>query len=694
VTGADKHDESLGATTYTPTPYTGTSQTPPSPDGSPGAATCTPVPDTGHDGGRAPGGSLGAATHTRAADSGHGSQTAQSPDRSPAAAAYTPIPDAGRHDGGAVGSPVGGGVDLWPVPDSGAGANGSRVPGLGRSLAAVRRLPRQGVRRLSWGVADQAVSSLTNFAVTIYVARVLGAEQFGAFSLAYVTYAFALNASRGLATDPLMVRFSGTDLPTWRRAVASCTGTAATVGLLAGACVLVAAAFLSGTTGAAFLALGLTLPGLLLQDSWRYSFFALGRGRGAFLNDLVWASALVPALLFLRLTGHADVFWYVFAWGAAAAVGAAVGPLQARVIPRLSQARGWISRHRDLGPRYLAENTANSGAAQLRLYGVGIIIGVAAAGYVQAANTLMGPFLVVFMGFTLVTIPEAGRVLRRSPRHLRPFCLLIGGGLAIIGLAWGLVLLLALPLGLGAWLLGPIWLHAYPLILPLTISVAGACLAAGATSGLHALGAARRSLRAMVVASAAYLAFGLLGAWAGGVVGTVRGIAVATWVGALVWWWQLHAGLRESGHIPAGSRFRLGRLGRRRGIGESAPAPPPQPAPAPPASALTLPSEPVPAPPASALTLPSEPVPAPPASALTLPSEPVPALPASALTAPPEPDPSPPEPVPAPSESVPAAPEPVPALPEPGPAPPEPVPAPPEPGEPARRAVTPWAAPQ
>jgi len=36
VTGADKHDESLGATTYTPTPYTGTSQTPPSPDGSPG----------------------------------------------------------------------------------------------------------------------------------------------------------------------------------------------------------------------------------------------------------------------------------------------------------------------------------------------------------------------------------------------------------------------------------------------------------------------------------------------------------------------------------------------------------------------------------------------------------------------------------------------------------------------------------
>ena len=87
---------------------------------------------------------------------------------------------------------------------------------MGTSVLA--RLRSHVVRRLGWGIADQVVSSLTNFAVSIYVVRTLGAVQFGAFSLAYVTYGFALNASRGLATDPLMVRFSGTDLPTWRRA--------------------------------------------------------------------------------------------------------------------------------------------------------------------------------------------------------------------------------------------------------------------------------------------------------------------------------------------------------------------------------------------------------------------------------------------------------------------------------------------
>ena len=57
---------------------------------------------------------------------------------------------------------------------------------------AARRIPAalswrvvgQASRRLTWGVADSALSSLTNFLLSIYVARTLGAAQFGAFSLA------------------------------------------------------------------------------------------------------------------------------------------------------------------------------------------------------------------------------------------------------------------------------------------------------------------------------------------------------------------------------------------------------------------------------------------------------------------------------------------------------------------------------
>jgi O-antigen/teichoic acid export membrane protein len=424
----------------------------------------------------------------------------------------------------------------------------------GSSWPAVRRLGR----RLGWGLADQAVSSLTNFAMSFYIARSLGATQFGAFSLAYVTYSFALNASRGLATDPLLVRFSGADLASWRRAVASCTGTALAVGLITGGAALVAAFLLSGTTRLGFIALGLTLPGLMLQDSWRYSFFALGRGSRAFLNDLTWAVALIPGIVVLRMTGHETVFWFVLVWGAAAAVGAAVGPLQARVLPQISEARRWVSHHRDLGLRYLGENAANSSASQLRIYSVGLILGLAAVGYVQASLMLMGPFLVVFMGISLVTVPEAARVLQNSPRHLRLFCLGVGFALALAAVGWGAALLILLPKGLGNWLLGAMWRPTYGLILWSTLAVVGPCFTAGATAGLHALGMARRSLRAMVIASAAFVIGSVVGAEFGGAVGTLRGTAVATAIGACLWWWQLRVGLREAGllvgHTRAGAR--------------------------------------------------------------------------------------------------------------------------------------------
>ena len=431
-------------------------------------------------------------------------------------------------------------------------------PEMPRSRTAVlRQLRSNAARRLSWGLADQVVSSLTNFAVSISVVRTLGAEQFGAFSLAYVTYAFALSASRGLATDPLLVRFSGTDVPTWRRAVAGCTGTAAVAGLVMGACVLAAAAVLSGAAAPAFLALGLTLPGLLLQDSWRFSFFALGRGKQAFINDTIWALTLLPALAVLRVTGHANLFWFVFTWGITGTIAAAVGPWQARVIPRPAGVWRWVKQQRDLGPRYLAEGTSQSASVQLRAYSIGLVLGLAALGSVQAAATLFGPMTILFLGMGLVSIPEAARVLHRSPRHLPLFCLVITGGLSLAGLAWGIILLVAVPRGLGHWLLGPIWRSTYPLLLPQMLFVIGQVIGWGAGTGLHALAAARRSLRWTVLTAVLYVIASVVGAAAGGTAGTVWGAAVALWIAAAYGWWQLGVAQREAGHLPAGHRFRL-----------------------------------------------------------------------------------------------------------------------------------------
>lgn len=425
-------------------------------------------------------------------------------------------------------------------------SQGARPAGeakIGPVGSVIRRL----APRFGWGLGDQAMSSLSNAAMSFYVARELGATQFGVFSIAYVTYSFALNASRGLATEPLLVRFSNAELPAWRQAVSRSTGTSTVAGLTMGVCALVAAAVMGGTLRVAFVALGLTLPGLMLQDSWRYAFFALGRGSMSFLNDTIWTVLMLPAIVVLRLTHHRSVFWFILMWGMTATLAACAGPLQAKVLPRPGRALEWVTTHRDLGPRFLAENTSSAGATQLRTYCVGAIAGLATVGYVQAAALLMGPFLVVFFGISIVTVPEAARTLRNSPQHLRRYCYLVGGGLAGVCALWGTALLITIPRGLGVLLLsGNLWRPAYALVIPYTFSLMGSCVSDGFSAGLHALGAARRSLRAMVFTSVLYLGLGIAGACFYGAAGVVWGAAVSTWAGTALWGLQLETALREA----------------------------------------------------------------------------------------------------------------------------------------------------
>ncbi|MER7488983.1 hypothetical protein ABTY20_24350 [Streptomyces sp. NPDC126497] len=402
---------------------------------------------------------------------------------------------------------------------------------------------RRGVLgRLSWGLADQAASSMSNFVVGVYVARSLGVTAFGVFGLAWVTYGVVLNVSRGLATDPLVVRFSGVPEASWREAVARSSGTALGVGAVIGAVSVGAGLALGGRVGTAFACLGVVLPGLLLQDVWRFAFFAAGTGRKAFVNDVVWGVALVPAMAAAARVGSVSA--YLLAWGGSAAVAAAYGCLQSGIRPRPSGARAWVREHRDLGYRYLVENVSNSGASQLRAYGLGVIVGVGAVGVIRGAELLLGPFLALLMGLSLVTVAEAARVLRRAPHRLGGFCLLLGGGQAVAALLWGGALLLV-PDRLGEAVLGGVWAAAAELVVPVTLGVAGAGLGTGAAAGLRALGAARRSLRSQLIASACYVTGGLGGAAVAGTAGSAWGVAAATVCSSAVWWLQLRSALRE-----------------------------------------------------------------------------------------------------------------------------------------------------
>ncbi len=417
-----------------------------------------------------------------------------------------------------------------------------------KTVGPVRPAGRRAMAgRLSWGLADQAASSLTNFAVGLYVARSLGLGAFGVFSLAWLTYGVVLNVARGLATDPLVVRFSGVAEGVWRAAAGRASGAALGVGTVLGAVSVLAGLGLGGPVGPAFVCLGVVLPGLLLQDAWRFAFFAAGAGRKAFVNDLVWGLALVPALLVAARVGTVAAF--VLAWGASAAVAAGYGCLQCGTPPRPARAPGWLREQRDLGLRYLVENVSLSGAAQLRAYGLGGLAGVGAVGAVRGAELLLGPFLAVLMGLSLVTVAEAARVLRRAPHRLARFCFLLGGGQALAALLWGAALLLV-PDRAGELLLGGVWAAAAQLVVPAAVGVAGAGLATGAAAGLRALAAARRSLRCQLFASVCYVGGGLGGAVAGGAPGSAWGVAAATVVSSGVWWLELRSALRHRPPLP------------------------------------------------------------------------------------------------------------------------------------------------
>ena len=410
------------------------------------------------------------------------------------------------------------------------------------------------VRRLGWGVADQGISSLSNFALGLFVARSFGASNFGAFTLAYITYTVVINAARGLSTDPLVVRYSG-DISggsaasgashRWRRATSAATGTAFVVGVAAGVVCVVVGLLLPDPVGPVFVALGVGLPALTLQDSWRFAFFACGRGASAFLNDLFWTVLLVLVLVVLHTQGDGSAARCLLVFGGTAALAALLGAVQARVLPRPIRAVWWLRAHHEISVRYLVENLSISGASQLRAFVLGAAAGLAAVGYVRASEILMGPFFVVLMGISQVAVPEASRIFHRNSHHLARFCFILGGLLAAGAVAWGLILMIVFPLGPGPALLTELWMPTAQLLPAITLTVAAASFTTAATAGLRAMGLARRSLRAQLIASAAYVIGGATGAILGGALGSSWGVTAALGFSVLVWWHQLRSALAD-----------------------------------------------------------------------------------------------------------------------------------------------------
>jgi O-antigen/teichoic acid export membrane protein len=423
----------------------------------------------------------------------------------------------------------------------------------GSSVAARSRILRV-IGRFGWGFGDQLLSSFTNFVLGLLVARTVGPRELGVFSLAYATFALSLGAVRAVAGSVLVVRHTAVSPSEWRHGVRGSAGTALVAGVVVGTGCLLVGAVAGGPLRPVLSILGVFLPALLVQDVWRFAFFARAKGSGAFLNDLAWAVVMFVALAALRETDRSSVAWFTFAWAGAGCVAALLGVLQLRVLPSGPvEAFRWLRQNRDLAPRFLAEFGVTSAASTLFLFGVGSLAGLAELGRLRAGQIAFGPLNVLFGGVGLVATPEGVRWLRRSPERLARGMRWLSLALASAPLVLGAVLL-SLPRDVGEFLLGTNWEAARSLVLPLSIGTAGFGATFGAYTGLRALAAAKRSLRARSVDALTTLCFALAGAAAGGARGAAWGLAVGACLENLIAWWQFRKALGDYANALGGQR--------------------------------------------------------------------------------------------------------------------------------------------
>ncbi len=393
-----------------------------------------------------------------------------------------------------------------------------------------------GAHRAGWGLADQSLSSLTNLALGVAVARAVSPGEFGVFALALTAYWLALGTSRAIATEPYVIRYTDAAADARRNAMSAAAGTALAAGVFAGVVLVLIGSLAGRGVTTPVLAMGIVMPCLLLQDFWRFAFFVEGQGSAALMNDLCWAVGF--ALFLAMLAGQsAGAGWYILAWGGAAAIAALYGARQLRTIPNARASARWLREQSDLAPRYLAEFWTTLGAGQLSFYIVGAVAGVASVGAMRAGQILLGPLHVLFMGLGLTAVAEGVRLLKISPRELHHGAKMLSALLAGAATVWGSLLLL-LPDDVGTALLGQSWPGGREVVLYLALAMAGSGAMAGAFAGMRALAAASLSLRVRLIGAPLIILAVGVGAIVNGAVGAAVGLAIAQWCTAAVAWWH------------------------------------------------------------------------------------------------------------------------------------------------------------
>ncbi|MGW6897710.1 MULTISPECIES: hypothetical protein [unclassified Streptomyces] len=322
------------------------------------------------------------------------------------------------------------------------------------------RTPRRSAAALA-SVLDQAASSLTNIAVLVIAARVSTVHGFATFSMVYLTFTVLLGLNMAYVGQAVVLTRGDTGAAC-RSAITFTSLASGVVGVLLATVGAVTGAVTGGWAGpgGAFLALGLVLPLVLVQDGLRYAFSTLRRPGLALAADTLRLVCVVPALLLQPR--HAAPGLLVAVWGVSAVPALLLGLrlLWPHVRGSRADLRPYVRRGH-LGQRFVVEFAVGNASSQLAVLGLGLFAAPLAVGALRGATTLFGPLNVLFNSVNVFGPPLLNRLGGR--RATTRATALLGLVLSAVGLAWGLVLYV-LPDHVGRQLLGDTWQSAAALL--------------------------------------------------------------------------------------------------------------------------------------------------------------------------------------------------------------------------------------
>ena len=277
-------------------------------------------------------------------------------------------------------------------------------------------------RHVNWALSDQAMVSGVNFITGILLARYLGLEEFGRFTLAWMAVLFVNNFQHAAIISPMMSigpKQPDSEAPTYYGAIfiQSIIFSCATCLLLFAGVLLSDMLFPEWQVRGLALPLSIAAFAFQFQDFMRRYFFTVERQGVAFGSDAIrylgQIAILINLFIFLREPMDASkIFWVIAITSLTAAVFGFFFVERLEVngaTLRKTTDRHWESSKWLVGSALVKWFTGN----MLFIF-AGAMLGVAAVGALKAAQNLMGVLHILFMGLENIVPIRAAKYYHKE----------------------------------------------------------------------------------------------------------------------------------------------------------------------------------------------------------------------------------------------------------------------------------------